>query len=211
MGSALRLQWRALRRDVRARATFKLSHKCVAIVCKHIDVLYVIGENRICFILKWTTSLRSTRAYPHPTWLPTTWLTHWRVPLHERHQQPCRRCSRSSTRSAKCLLPQVVRAPLHAKMTFDGRVPRYGIIYSITPPSPEADCAASRPRENGVGDLDPSSREAKRASPPSEKEKERPARKSGSDARAQGTPMSPKSNSASALCVVYISISSCVC
>ena len=34
----------------RAWATIELSHTCVATVCKHIDVLNVIGENRICLI-----------------------------------------------------------------------------------------------------------------------------------------------------------------
>ena len=73
-----------------------------------------------------------------------------------------------------------------------------------TPPLSEVDCAAKRPREDEDGDLDPNPREAKRASPPPEKEKEkekkeRPARKkSGSDAHAQSTPVSPKSNLASA-------------
>jgi hypothetical protein len=48
MGSALRLQWRAVRRDLRARATFKLSHTCVTIVCKHIDVLDIYwGEQDV--------------------------------------------------------------------------------------------------------------------------------------------------------------------
>ena len=31
-------------------ATIKLSHTCVDIVCKHIDVLNIVGENRICLI-----------------------------------------------------------------------------------------------------------------------------------------------------------------
>jgi Ran-binding protein 3 len=73
-----------------------------------------------------------------------------------------------------------------------------------TPPLSEADCATKRPREDEDGDLDPNPREAKRASPPPEKEKEkekkeRPAKKkSGSDALAQGTPASPRSNPTSA-------------
>jgi Ran-binding protein 3 len=73
-----------------------------------------------------------------------------------------------------------------------------------TPPLSEADCATKRPREDEDGDLDPNPREAKRASPPPEIEKEkekkeRPARKkNGTDAHAQSTPASPRSNPASA-------------
>jgi Ran-binding protein 3 len=72
-----------------------------------------------------------------------------------------------------------------------------------TPPSSEVDCATKRPREDEDGDLDPNPREAKRASPPPEKEKSKekkekpPRKKSGSDAHAQSTPASPRSNTAS--------------
>ena len=85
-----------------------------------------------------------------------------------------------------------------------------------TPPLSEADCAAKRPREDEDGDLDPNPREAKRASPPPEKEKdkekkERPARKkSGSDAHAQSTPVSPKSNPVSAF-VGYLCLDLVLC
>ena len=86
-----------------------------------------------------------------------------------------------------------------------------------TPPLSEADSATKRPREDEDGDLDPNPREAKRASPPPEKEKdkdkkERPTRKkSGSDAHAQSTPASPRSNSISTFVSCSISSKSCVC
>ena len=44
MGSALRPQFRAPRRDVRARATIGPSHTYVAIACKYIDVLNATGK-----------------------------------------------------------------------------------------------------------------------------------------------------------------------
>ena len=43
----------------------------------------------------------------------------------------------------------------------------------FTPPSSEPDCAANRPREDEGGDLDPSPHEAKRASLPSEGQREK--------------------------------------
>ena len=110
----------------------------------------------------------------------------------------------------------MVRAPLHARMTFDGLVPRFGIIYPITPPLSEADCAAKRPREDEGGDLDPNPREVKRASLPPETEKgkekkgETDEEKSGSDACAQSTPMSPKSNLASTLSCLYFDLVLCM-
>ena len=91
-------------------------------------------------------------------------------------------------------------------MTFDGLVPRFGIIYPITPPLSEADCAAKRPREDEGGDLDPDPREVKRASLPPETEKGK-EKKGETDEEKSG---SDESNLASTLSCLYLDLVLCM-